>query len=598
MTTNGTCGASYGGTICGGWAQGGCCSLYGYCGNTTAHCGSGCQSGPCAGKPVTPAPGPSPAPANPNPGSIKINPATTYNGQKVQSGVPAMHAGLMTNGRVFFLDKIENYTQVKLPDGQYAYSTEYNPATLQIAPLQYKTNAFCSCGGFLSDGRVVSLGGNDALSWLDPTVGSGFNGIRYLSRSPTNSALNGQAWSEPGNKLNTNRWYCSSASMPDGTVFVASGSLNGLDPTISGNNNPTWELLDKNANQAGTGSVNMTILQANQPYYMYPYIHVLNDGSMFVFVAKSGQVFKVANKQGTVVKNVPDLPGAYRTYPNGGTSVMLPLSSANNWDNSILICGGGDYQDISSPTEASCGKINPLDQYPSWEMDAMPTGRGMVEATILADGTLMLVNGCETGAEGFGLAKNPTLQALFYNPKQPLGKRFTTGVSSSIARLYHSVSLMLLDGTLMIAGSNPVQMPVLTPVPNQNPSEDYVTEFRVEIYTPPYLSGANANKRPTSVKLSTTSLAPAQKFTITFTAPSGNKGGIMVNLVHTGYVTHGLHMNQRSVILDTTGFKSGATAQTITVTMPPNHNIVPPLPYVIYVLVDGVPAIGQFVMVT
>lgn len=36
-----------------------------------------------------------------------------------------MHAGLMPNGRVVFLDKVENYTQIKLPDGQYAYSAEY-----------------------------------------------------------------------------------------------------------------------------------------------------------------------------------------------------------------------------------------------------------------------------------------------------------------------------------------------------------------------------------------------------------------------------------------------------------------------------------------
>ncbi|KAH8801778.1 hypothetical protein F5884DRAFT_904594 [Xylogone sp. PMI_703] len=46
-TTDGTCGIDYGGTVCGDWPQGSCCSSAGYCGNTTAHCGSGCQSGPC-----------------------------------------------------------------------------------------------------------------------------------------------------------------------------------------------------------------------------------------------------------------------------------------------------------------------------------------------------------------------------------------------------------------------------------------------------------------------------------------------------------------------------------------------------------------------
>ncbi len=48
-----------------------------------------------------------------------------------------MHAGLMPNGRVVFLDKVENYTQIKLPDGQYAYSAEYDPETNKAVGLQY-----------------------------------------------------------------------------------------------------------------------------------------------------------------------------------------------------------------------------------------------------------------------------------------------------------------------------------------------------------------------------------------------------------------------------------------------------------------------------
>lgn len=49
-----------------------------------------------------------------------------------------MHAGLMPNGRVIFLDKIENYTQIKLSDGYYAYSAEYDPVSNTAVGLQYK----------------------------------------------------------------------------------------------------------------------------------------------------------------------------------------------------------------------------------------------------------------------------------------------------------------------------------------------------------------------------------------------------------------------------------------------------------------------------
>ena len=77
------------------------------------------------------APGPSPAPAAAVPGAFKI---------VGQAGVPAMHAGLMQNGRVVFLDKVENYSQLKLPNGQYAYSAEYDPATNKAVPLAYKVS--------------------------------------------------------------------------------------------------------------------------------------------------------------------------------------------------------------------------------------------------------------------------------------------------------------------------------------------------------------------------------------------------------------------------------------------------------------------------
>ena len=103
------------------------------CGNTTAHCGEGCQSGPCTGPPDIPAPGPSPAPAAATPGAFNI---------VGQSGVPAMHAGLMPNGRVIFLDKLENYTQIKLSDGYYAYSAEYDPLTNTAVGLQYKVKNY------------------------------------------------------------------------------------------------------------------------------------------------------------------------------------------------------------------------------------------------------------------------------------------------------------------------------------------------------------------------------------------------------------------------------------------------------------------------
>lgn len=502
-----------------------------------------------------------------------------------------MHAGLMPNGRVFFLDKIENYTQLKLPNGQYAYSSEYDPNTNTAVPLSYQSNAFCSGGTFLSDGSVVNFGGNAPLTFIDPTVGDGFNAIRYLKRSATDASLNGQSWSESStNKISSKRWYASAQTLGDGSIFLCSGSLNGLDPTVKANNNPTYELLN-NQGVSSSASIQLPILVANQPYYMYPFVHLMPTGDLYIFVAKSSQLFSIAGNAAT--RTFGDLPGDFRTYPNTGGSVMLPLSSANNYAPEIVICGGGPYQDTTAPTDPSCGRIAPLATNPAWALESMPEGRVMVEGTLLPDGTVLWCNGGSQGAQGFGLGRQPTFETLLYDPVKPAGQRFTVGASSTIPRLYHSVALLTLNGDVLIAGSNPVEQPKLTP----DATDPYVTEFRVEIYTPPYLSGANAAKRPSGVTLASLAYVRGSTQSITFTAPAGN-AAVKVALYYGGFVTHSVHMGERMVYLDVTGYKVGVTAQAITVAVPANANVLPPGPYRVYVVVDGVPAPGQFVLVS
>ncbi|KAH6671797.1 hypothetical protein B0J14DRAFT_81085 [Halenospora varia] len=50
LSTDGTCGPAHGNTVCDPNSTnyvGGCCSQYGFCGNTVDHCGTGCVSGNC-----------------------------------------------------------------------------------------------------------------------------------------------------------------------------------------------------------------------------------------------------------------------------------------------------------------------------------------------------------------------------------------------------------------------------------------------------------------------------------------------------------------------------------------------------------------------
>ncbi|RKO95211.1 hypothetical protein CAUPRSCDRAFT_5118, partial [Caulochytrium protostelioides] len=65
---------------------------------------------------------------------------------------------------------------------------------------------------------------------------------------------------------------------------------------------------------------------------------------------------------------------------------------------------------------------------------------------VLPDGKYLIVNGAQQGYSGFGTAINPAYTALIYDPKAPLGQRFTEGDTTDVARLYHSEALLLPDG--------------------------------------------------------------------------------------------------------------------------------------------------------
>jgi hypothetical protein len=159
----------------------------------------------------------------------------------------------------------------------------------------------------------------------------------------------------------------------------------------------------------------MKILERAQPFHMYPLIHLLLDESLFVLADRFCQLFDPRNDN--ILQELPDLPGLHRTYPTTGGSVLLPLTSARNFEPEIMVCGGGAYQEITSPTDDTCGRIKPLSKSPRWNIQKMPQGRGMLEGVLLLDGTVLWINGAAEGAEGFGIARHPTLDALIFDPK-------------------------------------------------------------------------------------------------------------------------------------------------------------------------------------
>jgi len=168
-----------------------------------------------------------------------------------------------------------------------------------------------------------------------------------------------------------------------------------------------------------------------------------------------------------------------------------------------------------------------------------------------------------------------SLNADLYDPAT---NTFSSAGANSYARLYHSVSLLLPDGTVWLAGGNP---------------QRGTYEQNMEIYQPPYLFTKDSSGNPIPATRPSISSSPASvSYGNSFTVQTPDAANIAsVALIRNGAATHAFDMDQRFVGLSFTA-NSGA----LTVTAPPNGNIAPPGFYMLF-LVDssGVPSVARFV---
>jgi len=103
-----------------------------------------------------------------------------------------------------------------------------------------------------------------------------------------------------------------------------------------------------------------------------------------------------------------------------------------------------------------------------------PSKRVMACMVSLPDGTFMIMNGAHHGVAGFGLADDPNLNAVLYDPTQPLGSRFSILNNTIVARMYHSEATLLPDGRILVSGSDPQTN-------NDDGTVRYPEEFRIEV---------------------------------------------------------------------------------------------------------------------
>ena len=424
-----------------------------------------------------------------------------------------------------------------------------------------KTDVFCSAGLTLPDkgGRQINVGGWSLTSTF---------GVRlYWPGGPTND------WQENVNELalQNGRWYPTAMMMANGSILVVGGESGSNAGPV-----PTLEILPT---VASNGVMYLDYLNRTDPWNLYPYLAVLPSGGVFIAYYNEARVLD--EKTFATTKTLPNIPGAVdnflggRTYPLEGTAVLMPQYAPYSDPLTVLICGGSTpYAGV--PLD-NCVSTQPEAATPKWTLERMPSQRVMSCIATLPDGTYLILNGAKKGVAGFGLASDPNLGAVLYDPRLPVGARMSIMATTIVARLYHSEAIVMQDGRVLVSGSDPEDTG-----PNPNPQE-----YRVEVFVPPYL--LSGLPQPT---FSITNKDWAYGASATFTLTTGSTANLKVSLLGAESSTHGNSMGQRIL------FPAVSCAgNTCTVTAPPNAHVCPPGWFQMFVLDGPTPSKSVYVRI-
>ncbi|KDR73046.1 hypothetical protein GALMADRAFT_142739 [Galerina marginata CBS 339.88] len=476
------------------------------------------------------------------------------------------------NNKVTFLEK----GGTGIPNATGAYELDLSLASnfkTAWREMHIKTDVFCSGSVIMPDkaGRQINVAG-----W---SADSNF-GVRLYTPNGSPGVNGTNDWEENVNELALQRarWYPTAAILSNGSVLVIGGEI--------GSNaapQPNLEILPKPA--GGDTVVPLDWLLRTDPNNLYPFVIILPSTHIFVGYYNEARILDPVTFN--TISQLPNIPGsvnnflAGRTYPLQGSAVPFPQHAPYTDPLQILICGGSTNGGGNAVD--NCVSIAPEASKPTWTLERMPSKRVMPNIVSLPDGTFMILNGATQGVAGFGLANDPNLGALLYDPTSPIGSRISILNSTIVARMYHSEAVLLPDGRVLVSGSDPQ-------TDNPDGTVKYPEEFRIEVYIPPYLN--QGFKQPTFT-LPKNDWAYGSANTITnvklFQGPTAN---LRISLVAATSSTHGNSMGARTIF---PAFTCAGT--TCTITAPPNAGVSPPGWHQLFILDGPTPSVSQWVRI-
>jgi hypothetical protein len=340
------------------------------------------------------------------------------------SKVLAVHAVLMHSGRVLFFAGSGNNVPRHNAHDMRSVVWDYQAGTYHIPTTP--DDVFCAGQTVLPDGKVLVAGGTQQYdpfiglrsSWLfDPTL---------------------EEWLRVGD-MTWGRWYPTLVTLGDGRVIAVSG--------IS------------QASEIFSPATGWSTLPHGTDLPLYPHLLVLDDGKMFFTGGQLGAAVIDARKITPLTAAESVVPGL-RDQGNRDEafSVLLPPAQ----DQKVMVLGGGGPAHATNRTDI----VNLETAAPHYVPGPdLAHARGLHTCVILPDRTVLVSGGGYRGET----RSDAVHEAEIYNPAT---NSFRSAGTQLVSRLYHSIALLLPDGRVITAGSNPDR------------GDD---ELRLELYHPSYL---------------------------------------------------------------------------------------------------------------
>ena len=201
--------------------------------------------------------------------------------------------------------------------------------------------------------------------------------------------------------MTSERWYPTVITLGDGSNMIVGGSTIALENFAQPQtlNNPTYEYYPP---KKGKFPRQLDLLQWAYPFNLYPQTFLLPSGNVFV-MASNRSVLIHPDDTVTSLPDHPNIDHRPWIYPWTPTMFVKPMTIANNFAFTLMICGG-TLLDENQTASVMCLEINPDDSNPKWIVspDTLSIPRLMPDSVILPDGKILFVNGLRQGQAGGG----------------------------------------------------------------------------------------------------------------------------------------------------------------------------------------------------